>query len=875
MLTKLADIVIRHSLKLVALAVLLAVVSLLLAWQRIGFDTNQDNLIAPEQPELMRYKGFLTEFGDWEYFYVVVRVPEGGADAARKFVSALADKARGRPDLFASVTDKIPLDALQDSLSLILPAEDFKDFTNALQTSPDTFSQFLSLKSTEEFYDFLATVLTKGSQTGGSRDNLEKIWPLLTDLIAAPFDKDALKRLSQRDLIHTLVKDRDPEGYLSSPDGRLLFLRLLPHKDYQKMTIVAEPLGFIRGEILALNRDPHRLEVGVTGRPVLQNDEATSTGLDSQLAGLGSLACVAGLFLVFFRSLRRSLMALFALAIGMAWTAGFIALAFPRMNLLTIAFAVILIGLGVEYSIHFLIRYQKERLSEKDAAVAIRATFKHAGQAILLGAVMASLAFFTAFFSDFLALQQLGIITGVGVILCSVSALTVFPALLAWRDISANLTGMGFVDFSFLSRLTKRPWALTVTFLFISVATLPAALKSRFEYNLLKLQDQRLESVQYERIIQEASGFSTWFLASTTPDLKDLEKKRAAFSKLPSVLKTASILDLIRPDQKERLKTLKGPAQKITAGRTPPQNPPGLSQSLLRLEQAFNALANQALSQGLSAEVAELSALGGRIKGYRVMKPNAPPHAIPAELARLQAFLKSLLLPRPLSEATLPAELVGMYKSPAGSYSLTIYPKQDIWEKPYLDRFIAEARGVDPLVTGAPITTWLAAQQMVSGFQLVGLLTCGLVLICLYWEFRGVGTTLLIFGNLLVSFVWLLAVMKLLDIQINLANFFALPVLIGTGIDNGIHIVHRYRETGNMRDVFGTTVPAVVLCCLTTIFGFGSLAFVRHQGLASFGMIMATGTFFSMISAVVFLPSLLLLRRPSRQEIIEGAHNSR
>lgn len=875
MLAKLADIVIRHSLKLVAVAVLLAVVALLLAWQRIGFDTNQDNLIAPDQPELMRYKGFLTEFGDWEYFYVVVRVPESGADAARKFVSALADKARARPDLFASVSDKIPLDALQDSLSLILPAENFEDFTNALQTSPETFSQFLSLKSAEEFYDFLATVLTTGSQTGGSRDNLEKIWPLLTDLIAAPCDKDALKRLSQRDLIHTLVKDRDPEGYLSSPDGRLLFLRLLPHKDYQKMTIVAEPLGFIRGEILALNRDPHRLEVGVTGRPVLQNDEAASTGLDSQLAGLGSLACVAGLFLVFFRSLRRSLMALFALAIGMAWTAGFIALAFPRMNLLTIAFAVILIGLGVEYSIHFLIRYQRERLSGKDAAVAIRATFKHAGQAILLGAVMASLAFFTAFFSDFLALRQLGIITGVGVILCSVSALTVFPALLAWRDADAKLAGMRFANFLPLSHLTKRPWSVTLTFLFILAATLPAAWQSGFEYNLLKLQDQGLESVRYERIIQETSGFSTWFLAATTRDLKDLEKKREDFSKLPSVLKTASILDLIRPEQQERLRTLQGLSQKITASMTSAQNPPNLAQSLLRLERAFTTLANQALSQGLGDEVIELSALVGRIKAFRGMNPVALPHEISAELTRLQGFLKSLLSPKRLNEAMLPAELLEMYKSPVGTYSLTVYPKQDIWEKPHLDQFIAEARGVDPLVTGAPITTWLAAQQMVSGFQLVGLLTCGLVLICLYWEFRGVGTTLLIFGNLLVSFVWLLAVMKLLDIQINLANFFALPILIGTGIDNGIHIVHRYRETGNMRDVFSTTVPAVVLCCLTTIFGFGSLAFVRHQGLASFGHIMATGTFFSMISAVVFLPSLLMLHGLKRQEVIEGAHNSR
>ena len=173
--------------------------------------------------------------------------------------------------------------------------------------------------------------------------------------------------------------------------------------------------------------------------------------------------------------------------------------------------------------------------------------------------------------------------------------------------------------------------------------------------------------------------------------------------------------------------------------------------------------------------------------------------------------------------------------------------------------FITEVRTGIPDVTGAPVTQHESAKRMIEGFILVALLTALIVLIIVYWEFKKPLVTLLIFANLLITFIWLTAFMYLKGIQINLANFFALPVLIGSGIDHGIHILHRYNESGSIKDLFTSTVPAVILSCLTTIFGFASLSMVRHNGLASFGLIMAVGTLLIMLSSVVLLPCMMAI----------------
>lgn len=571
--------------------------------------------------------------------------------------------------------------------------------------------------------------------------------------------------------------------YLFSENEKLLFVQILPKKNYSQLEIISEPLRFLRSEIEKLKPKYPDLKIGLTGRPVLQNDEAVSTGTDSKWAGLVSFLCVGLIFLVFVKGLRVSLFGLLSLFFGISWTAGLVTLFFGNINLLTISFSVILIALGVDYGIHFFVRYfffqrQGFTLEENLKTIAERTS-----PAIFLGAITSAVAFLTAVFTDFLGLQQLGIITGIGIFNCALAQLVVFPVFIKLfvKPDPKQKIRIGFVSFleNFIFAHRRLVFSIfIISFLFFA----PFLFHLKMDFNLLSLQDQNQESVIFEKVIQEDGDFSTSFLAFFTKDLEKLVRWQKDLKKLPSVKKVNSILTL-----KEELKQKQNLA--FREGH----------------EEIFKTL-----SEFLAHE-----------------------EALPA------VFLKRL-------------------KSKKGFYSLEILPAEDVWQWSRLEKFISEVREILPEVTGAPVTTYESALRLKSGFLLVAILTLVIVAAMVWFYFKKFSDMLLALSPVFLSLCLLAGVMGFLNIPINLANFFALPILIGTGVDHAIHILHDFQKEKNLSYLKEVTIPAVVLSCLTTICGFGTLAFVRHDGLASFGLILAIGTTLILFCSVVLLPMILV-----------------
>jgi len=613
----------------------------------------------------------------------------------------------------------------------------------------------------------------------------------------------------------------------------------------------------LRQQIHDLNYKYPELTMGITGRPVLQNDEANSTQSDSQIAGLLSFILVALLFLIFFRSYKRSLFSLLSLLIGIAWTTGFVSLIYGSINLITIVFAVILIGLGIDYGIHFLIRYQNEKYDGAQTTDAIKTTTLHTGSAIFFGALTSAIAFGTALLTDFLGLQQLGLIAGVGIILCCLSQLLVFPSLLNLFDHKKLKQSYKIPSFKKLEFLTSKPILVIAVAFLITVASLPFAFKTGFNNNILEMQDPNLESVKFEKLIQDNSDISTWFLSYKTKDLAELKKIKSEIEKLKTVKKTDSILNIVPSNQIERITILKNSLNKFQDQALLEYSSPSLTKALTTLIQNIDNFANKAFKNGLVEEFNELDQLS---KNLRKILNNPDPiygQEFINIIKSAQYLFANLLKPKIIDENKIPDELLSLYKSQNGFYSLTIFPKKDIWNPDNMEEFIQDVRHIIPNVTGAPITSYESAKRLVDGFVLVAILTALLVLTIVYFEFKNIKITLIIFFNLIISIIWLGAFMDFNNIPINLANFFALPVLIGSGIDHGIHIFHRYRESGSVTDLYRSTIPAVTLSCLTTIFGFASLSFVHHKGLASFGFILAIGTGLIMLSSIILLPNVI------------------
>lgn len=875
----LSTLSIKYSKLTILIALAAAVFSLIHAGTRLTFDTDQDNLISKRQGYLRDYKAFLKEFGDWEYIYVVIRVGQRSkvkghgsrvADhvLAKNFSDELTKRLNKRPDLFEDVVEKIDIASLKKSLLLVAPKEDFEDFVAFASKNRAQVTAFLNIRSVADWYRFVATLFEQ-EISPDNEQKLEKYWPHLKDALYAPFDQAALQRLRQTDLLtlfsgHTM----DPEGYLFSENGKLLFIRVLPRKDYTRMNIIGEPLAYLRAQIDELRRTYPGLEVGVTGRPVLQNDEATSTQADTRWAGTGAFLAVALLFFIFFREFKRVLFSLFALIIGIAWTTGFISVAFGAINLITIVFAIILIGLGIDYGIHFLIRYETESAPER-----LFKTTKTTGAAIILGALTSAIAFATAVFTDFLGLKQLGLIAGVGIMLCCLAQLTVLPALLSLFDKNGP-KNRKIPSFSRLAWLTRWPRPTLILTAAVTLLCLPLAVTVGFSSNLLQMQDPGLESVRFEHIIQEDADIATWFLAYKTRDLEELKRIKDELEKLPTVKKTESILDVIPPDQHQRIKRIKNLlgdrsslSESLAFRKSESQD---LKIALTSLQKNLQKLAGEAFRSGLADEYGELKAVSSRLKDFLKTRARngTPPYArgFLAFLRDSQTLLKDWLAARPLSEKDLPRDLLNLYKGTTGYYSLAIYPKKNIWDPNQQEAFINDVRTVIPDVTGNPVTSYESARSMVAGFLLMAVLSSVLVIVVLFAGFRSLTVALGLYANLVVTFVWLLAFMHLAGMNINLANFFALPVLIGSGIDHGVHLWHRFQENNSLKGLFSATMPAITVSCLTTMFGFGALAFVRHRGLASFGLIMAVGTFLILVSSVIVLPNVLkLLTRPSRE----------
>lgn len=849
----------------IAAILLLAVVCGAHATRGLRFDTDQDNLISPKQEYFQRYKEFLTEFGDWEYIYLVIKAGDN-KDEARHLVDEFVARLKTRPDLFAEVTGKLDISGLTGNGLLLMSPNEFAAFDATARAFAPEFKSFLDIKDAADWYAWLAHFLSNKA-SGMDAGLMERFWPLFQDGMAAPFDGQAAKRFNPSAIL-SVAGGRfvDPDGYLFSQTGKLLLAQVLPRKDYTRMDIIAEPLAFLRAQITELQTIHPDIEFGLTGRPVLQNDEAASTGVDSTWASIGSFALVTLLFVFFVKDLRLTLMSLFAMLVAIVITAGLVAATIGHLNLLTVVFAVILVGMGTDFGIQFLLHY--EVLKESGATIheAVSKSLNANGTAILVGAALSAIGFATSAFTEFRGLQELGVIVGAGIVICCLLQLTLFPALIVVFDDTKKIHHDILSRFrpitNLCAKLSTRPKTVLATSLLVAIICTPAIFKTRFDFDLLKLQDPTQESVRYEKLLDSEPDTATWFLAAMTKDKMELKKWREALSRVATVSRTDSLLDVVPDADATRVRAVRN-LNALIASQTPQIATAPYEVLFMRLKTAFESLAGKAFSSGDADAYTALKAQTVKIDSLNDAWQNSPFFSPPEEaafmrtIASLQRTVKTLLAASTADKDALPTMLQKRYLSPNGNYSIAIYPRKDVWRWNHLESFITTVRAVIPDVTGAPVTTYESAVRMNDGFKRIAVCAAAVIFILLVAAFRELRSPLVIFGNLALTFWLLFAFMVLADIPINLANFFAMPMLIGSAVNYGVFFLSRYRDHRSLAVLFELTAPAVLLSCFTTIVGFASIAMVRHRGLAGFGLIMLAGTALSLVIAVIWIPSVI------------------
>ncbi|MFZ9914103.1 MAG: MMPL family transporter [Phycisphaerales bacterium] len=757
---RVASVVVSWPRAVVAVAAVFAVLGAWLGAFHLALDSDTDSLIAPERPFMRGYRAFQQEFGDLEGVVIAVD-GKGDERAARAAVDALGEKLA------------------------------------MLRERPFVTELAWSIEPEEQWR--LASWAASDAELAA----------LAAD--AAAVADVAQGHVAAHPVVAAALSAERAREYLRAPEGSLLFVEAMPVKDFSQLDPVGEPIAAIRAAVEAARAAHPSVEIGLTGKPVLQHDEMATANRDMAVASAVSLVVITVLFIVVFRGVRRPLLAVLAFAIATGWTYGAATLLVGHLNLLSTVFLLVLVGAGLDYGVHVVSRYGEFRRT-RDVRDAAMLAIRHVGPSTLAGASASAAVFLGAWFTDFGGLRELGVIAGAGLLLCALAMVTVLPALLALLDggkprvagSAREVVERGQAAADHLPASPPPNWryrqqiATAVFPILACLFLLPGGL--RFESNLLELQSPTLESVQWERRIFADSASATWFAASSAASVDEVAALVAKAAEHPEILRAESMLDFIPRDTPERA--------------------------------------------ALRAKVAAAGAGAG-------LATTAPAADSPAAVRAAWNIMHGAALP--LREA-LPAAIAPRLVSPNGRFLVRYIPKEDAWDEAPLARFVDAARAVDPNATGVPITQLESMRDMRGAFIETSLWAVLAVTVIAALSFRAMLPALLATATVVAGVAMTVAVLPLFGSHLNLANFFAVPMLVGLGIDSAIHIIHRDRED---RANLAPTIRAVAFTAITTAIGFGALVFAEHRGMRSLGVAMAVGSIACLYLTCVALPTVL------------------
>ncbi len=850
------DLALNRPALVLGLALLLAVLGGGTAMAFLRLNANTDDLIAPDRPYMKSYREFLDSWGDLEPIWVVVE-HQDQPDKAQLAVDALGLALRAE-DNFSSVHWKIPAAEQAAIATRAMPQSDLDDLAEAKDAFPALLSSGNTGTLMRDARQRLNRLIAAGAFLDDKRQRrLAAAAFLETDILLAALPGAEPNSASPRSAAEFYPQDE----YLKSNSGRFFYLRVDPDKNYGTLAVIEEPLAKLRARLADLETRFPELSFGLTGKPVLQADEMATTDRDMTRASIAAILLVALLFMLIIGGIVRPLLAVASLLIAILWTFGFATLAVGQLNLLSVVFTLVLVGIGIDFGVHVVARYL-EASATLPRREAIREAVMRSGRGNLSGAITSSLAFFMATLTGFRGLEELGIIAGSGLLLCALSMTVVLPALLSFvpQRVAKSRKTSGPPNLSpkpFSPKRGRLVLGGLAVFTMILIGFLP---RLRFDDNILELQAADLDSVHWERRILEEEGAETWFGASISVSREELRQKNEAAAAESAIGSTHSVLDFIAPRTDERLARRAAIASASAAAfEVEAQDADWDAKDLEKLSAAYRRLAR--LVGKKSAD--DLPEIQSRLSSLEALAAQ-PKASVDASVARGMDFFRRLIRGNAASlRKALPVLPRRLFVDDNNRLLLMMHPASNIWDLENMEKFVAAMRRVDAKVTGAPITHLESIRDMRSGFVRAALFAFIAVFLVMLLDFRNLGLTLLAILPLGLAGLWLCGLMGLLGLSFNLANFFSVPILIGIGVDNGIHLVHRWRENEHELSL-GATRRAVLMTSLTTAVGFGCLATASHLGLRSLGYIMALGSLCILASSLLVLPTVFgfLRRRP-------------
>ena len=840
------DFVCRKAIAIVLAATLITIALLYYSITQIGISTDTTDMLSPDLPFRQNSIALSNAFPQFSDNIVAV-IDGNNADQVNVSADQFVDQLRKQTDLFGEVFDPAGLSFFRQNGLLYLSEAKLANLSDRLIAAQPFLGTLWKNPTLPGLFDLLSLFLKEGAS---NQDLLGPAAPMINRIaavMAAQTEKKS-KNLSWRSVL---------SGENAKRAIRVIVIQ--PKTDFGSLQPGEDAIDSLRNLAVQLKfEERFGTRLRLTGSVPLAEEELASVIDGLGLAGILSLCLVLVLLFWGLKSAKLVFVTLVTLLFGLVWTAGFATFAVGTLNLISVAFAVLFIGLSVDFGIHFALRYLGHLNEGDQSLMALKAAAQKVGGALTLSAIAAAIGFFSFLPTDYIGLAELGLIAGGGMFIALFANLTLLPALITLMPPSqATAVQTPAVQ---MPAPHRHHLILGITVV-LAIASLYLAPKVVFDFDPLNLKDTKTESVSTFFDLMATGTGNPYSITVLAKNLEAANLIAAAAKKLPLVDSTITLSSLIPDNQGDKLAAIENLALILGPALTGAINSSNSTETerlgaTVKLQNEIRSFpkSNSSLSKTVQKFGSALNTL---------LTSSDPDRALAQLETRLLAslpaqlqFLNLSLNAEEITRQDIPKSLRSRKIAADGRAKVEITPTGNMRNRDELAAFVKTVRKIAPTATGTPVVILEAGTTVVEAFIQAASLTLILIAILVVISTRSLREIILIFAPLFLAALFTLAASVLLNLPFNFANVIVLPLLFGLGIAGSIHLVLRDREKG--QDVMASSTPrAIVFSALTTIGSFGSIALSSHPGTSSMGVLLTIAIVLSLLSTLVVLPAML------------------
>ena len=842
---------------------------------RTGFDS----LLPGDNPRTAEFNRILDEFQNESNIMLLAKGPE---DSLKAYANAVKPLLEDFDEWVASVHIQIPEDFYRRNALKLLPPDQLDNF-GSMFYDPNLVPFLHNLNNSfEGEYQGNDDALTS------RKDELDAVRFLDGLEMFVEIQSAVMKGVSDGEIGQKAVDAITfGETYMLSPDKDMILILIEP--TFNMMIDPAELQRSVNGieKIIKEASTPYGVTAGLTGSMVLGRDEYEAFTSDSWTVSILALIGIFILFVISFRMWVSPLLAILTVIMGVTWAMGFSSFLVEYLSMMTAMMSVILIGLGIDFSVHIISGYTEKRNQGLDIQISIQETLLRFGPGIITGGISTGLAFLTLMISETVGMQEMGLMAGVGLIFTMLATIIILPTMLIIRERLLKNFNKSLppkdVSYPILGRIAeftaKYRWIMGISFLLFTGFLLKRAVNMSVDYNYLNMEPVGLESIKLQEELIEAFDLSSDFVMFTTDNLDDARELTRKAREMETTGWVESISDYL-PDSdglEKQYRFLKDLRRNLEGReirkKMSSHDVKMYRKELERLEANIIELQDLAFLGGqdkvynkavkLVGEAGDSLARGNITQFINALDTGLTKIELTYFQQEFSTAFKSTIIDmantEPLTLDNLPSDIKNRFTGKSGNiFIINVYPEKNIWEDSrFLYRFTDEATELSEKATGLPPIFVELMDIMSKDGKKATYLAIIAVFLVLLLDFRSLKYALVGMVPLIFGAIWMTGIMEISGLQFTMMNILAVPLIIGIGIDDGVHILHRWKMEKNLDIVYRSTGKAILLTSLTTMLGFGSLWFATYRGLGSMGIALFIGVGTCFLATLFIIPAIL------------------